>query len=139
MLCTAKRSNHPHPRTDERQRYATARNGTQRQLNGNGTQIETFGKRNVALNLGVRRKFEWPFIIANVTRAIIGAEFLGYYELLVDLRERRLIDAQTELFIVAGVTTTSDEKISAVSNNEPFTALLHEFVDITRPLPPSDR
>lgn len=52
----------------------------------NGTRIDTYGQRNITLNFGLRRKFDWPFTIANVTRAIIGADFLKHYGLMVDLQ-----------------------------------------------------
>lgn len=105
----------------------------------NGTKINTFGQKNLTLNLGLRRPFKWPFIVANVTRAIIGADFLEYFGLLVDLKQRKLIDSQTKLSTIANVTRTSDVRISTINTNDPYAALLYEFIDITRPLPAADR
>ncbi|GFU76391.1 hypothetical protein TNCV_2158981 [Trichonephila clavipes] len=38
----------------------------------NGTEIPTFGLKILTLDLGLRRPFQWPFIIAKVERGIIG-------------------------------------------------------------------
>lgn len=105
----------------------------------NGTCIQTYGQRNMTLNLGLRRKFVWPFIIANVTRAIIGADFLTHFGLIVDLKKRRLVDEHTKLSTIAEITKTSSEKISTINNHSPFADLLREFIDITRPMPAADR
>ncbi|GFX20268.1 peptidase A2 domain-containing protein [Trichonephila clavipes] len=42
----------------------------------NGTEIPTYGLKILTLDLGLRRPFQWPFIIAKVERGIIGADFL---------------------------------------------------------------
>ncbi|XP_059225766.1 uncharacterized protein LOC131997911 [Stomoxys calcitrans] len=42
--------------------------------------------------LGLNRKFIWNFIFASVNRPIIGADFLGHFALLVDVKNNRLID-----------------------------------------------
>lgn len=48
----------------------------------NGTTINTYGTINLELDLGLRRNFPWRFVIADVQKAIIGADFLAHYELL---------------------------------------------------------
>ncbi|CAB0043828.1 unnamed protein product [Trichogramma brassicae] len=64
----------------------------------NGTTIATYGQHSLTLNLGLRRPFEWAFtIIAGVDVAIIGADLLSHFGLLIDLRNRRLLDKQTSL------------------------------------------
>lgn len=62
----------------------------------NGSAIKTHGQRFIILSLGLRRTFTWPFVIADVTRPIIGADFLRHFDLLVDLQNRRLIDPLTK-------------------------------------------
>ncbi|KMQ82106.1 protease-like protein, partial [Lasius niger] len=49
----------------------------------NGTTIKTFGERLMKLDLGLRRVFHWPFIMAEVSQPIIGADFLREFGLLV--------------------------------------------------------
>jgi len=45
----------------------------------------------LTLNLG-RRVFKWKFCIVDVLHPILGADFLGHFALLVDLKNKRLID-----------------------------------------------
>lgn len=47
----------------------------------NGTPIKTYGEKLIALNLGLHRQYNWKFIIANVSMAILGADFLERYRL----------------------------------------------------------
>lgn len=42
----------------------------------NRTSIKTYGTQLYHMDLGLRRIFTWPFIIADVSQAIIGADFL---------------------------------------------------------------
>lgn len=128
------------PPTDKEKRQSINSNEQRCHLYAaNGTRIETYGQRNITLNLGLRRKFSWLFIVANVTRAIIGADFLEYFGILIDLKRRRLFDEHTKLSTHAGITQSSSEKISTVNIRGPFAALLREFIDITRPMPAADR
>ncbi|CAB0007951.1 unnamed protein product [Nesidiocoris tenuis] len=59
--------------------------------------INTYGERLLTLDLGLRRSFRWVFLVANVSHPIIGADFLRFFNLLVDLRERKIVDAETRL------------------------------------------
>jgi len=47
----------------------------------NQTVIHIYGKYITQLNLDLRRNFTWPFIIADVHTAIIGADFLSKFQL----------------------------------------------------------
>lgn len=53
----------------------------------NGTRIRTFGTKFVSIDLGLRRKFTWNFLIADVTLPIVGADFLAKFGILVDLKK----------------------------------------------------
>nr|VZI46866.1 unnamed protein product [Spirometra erinaceieuropaei] len=59
--------------------------------------IPTFGQRSITLDFGLRRIFRWVFILADVSVALIGADFLAQFNLLVDLRNRRLVDCVISL------------------------------------------
>lgn len=101
----------------------------------NGTPIKTYGFINLVLNLGLRRDFAWRFIVADVTKAIIGVDFLSFYSLVVDCRNQRLIDNCTTLSTPASPARRSDD-ISSVRvslGNSAFHNILREFPDITRP------
>ncbi|XP_018368250.1 PREDICTED: uncharacterized protein LOC108764483 [Trachymyrmex cornetzi] len=56
----------------------------------NGSTIYTYGTETLTLNFGLRRALTWRFVIADVARPIIGADFLAHYGLMVDLKNSRL-------------------------------------------------
>ena len=56
----------------------------------NSTSIPTFGTRSLTLTLGLRRTFRWPFIIADVRKPVLGADFLHHFNLLVDVKHHKL-------------------------------------------------
>ena len=58
----------------------------------NGTPIPTHGQRLVHLDLGLRRVFQWLFLLAEVNKPILGTDFLSHFNLLVDIRGKRLVD-----------------------------------------------
>ena len=60
----------------------------------NGTPIETFGTRPIRLTIG-HFSGSWPFILARVTRPILGADFLRSSGFLVDVRRKRLVQAES--------------------------------------------
>ena len=60
----------------------------------NGTPISSYGKKELSLTIG-RSSFRWPFLLAKVTRPKLGADFLGHSGLLVDVRHKRLVKADT--------------------------------------------
>lgn len=99
----------------------------------NGTPIKTFGKQIKTLNFGLRRQFIWEFLIADVTRPIIGADFLTKYGLLVDLKNKKLIDNVTKIEIDCISQQVVYEGISTIASNTTFAELLIEFKDLTVP------
>lgn len=99
----------------------------------NGTPIPTFGQRLVDVDLGLRRKFQWIFTVARVKHAILGADFLAYFNLLVDLRKRRLIDGETQLQTGGRITEMPSTGISTVQHDGEYTGILREYIDVTRP------
>ncbi|GFX84627.1 retrovirus-related Pol polyprotein from transposon 17.6 [Trichonephila clavipes] len=73
----------------------------------NNTKIPAYGMVRKELNLGLRRPFIWTFIIADVSSPIIGADFLKHFNLLIDLKKKRLSSYGLKLNIskcVFGVT-----------------------------------
>lgn len=101
----------------------------------NGTLISTYGHINMHLDLGLRRDFEWRFILADVTRPIIGVDFLGHYNLLVDCRNQRLVDGVTSLVVPAQhqLGTEAIESVRTTTEGTHYHQLLREYPDITRP------
>lgn len=63
----------------------------------NGSQINTYGQKLLRIDLGLKREFPFVFIIADVDKPIIGADFLAKFHLLVDVKNKSLLDNITKL------------------------------------------
>lgn len=106
----------------------------------NGTPIKVIGEQLIKLNLGLRREFCWPFVVADVTSPIIGADFIRHFDLLIDLRRARIIDNTTKLETLCN--TNSDDittEIKTYDRSSPYADILGEFVDITKLSPYGSR
>ena len=57
-------------------------------LAANGTPIPTYVSLSPTFNLGLHCTFQWIFVIADVKQAIIEANFLNLFNLLVDLKHK---------------------------------------------------
>lgn len=101
----------------------------------NNSVIHTYGITQLQLDLGLRRVFTWSFTIADVSKPIIGIDFLSFYGLLVDCKKQRLIDGITSLSVNALSSELPDDiaSIKAVTGESDFHAILREFPEITRP------
>lgn len=67
----------------------------------NGTSIRTYSTKFFSTDLGLRRKLTWNFLVADVSHALIGADFLAHFGLLVDLRNKALTGL-TEVILSMG-------------------------------------
>lgn len=97
----------------------------------NGTPIRIFGNKLLTVSLNLRRDFPFLFTVAAVDRPIIGADFLAKFGILVDLKNRKLIDKMTNCQVsgMSFSTDTPSTKVNLVSNK--FTLLLRKFPEIT--------
>ncbi|CAK9810898.1 Transposon Tf2-9 polyprotein [Anthophora plagiata] len=99
----------------------------------NGTPIATYGTKTLTLNLGLRRDFTWRFVVADVSKPIIGADFLAHFGLLVDIRNQRLID-QISTITSKGTPVQEDSpSVKTVHGGSVYHELLQRFPAITRP------
>ena len=80
----------------------------------NSTIIKTYGRKILTPNIGFRREFSWPFVIADVQTAIIGADFLSHYGLIIDLKKKRLIDPLTSMSTTGRVSIAVKYGISTI-------------------------
>lgn len=78
----------------------------------NGTLINTYGYKHLELDLGLRRNYTWKFVVADVSKAIIGVDFLSFYNLSVNCRHKRLVDNTTTLQTAA--TPARSDVISSI-------------------------
>ncbi|GFY76198.1 uncharacterized protein TNIN_173971 [Trichonephila inaurata madagascariensis] len=86
------------------------------------------------LDLGLRRQFTWSFIIANVSKAITGADFLKKFGLLVDLKRKCLIDPLTSLSSFGKIVTIPNFSLTTIVSSgydSSIAKLLSEFKEIT--------
>lgn len=99
----------------------------------NGSPIKTYGTITLNLDFGLKRIFTWNFIVADVTRPIIGVDFLASYGILIDIRNQKLISDNS----IVSVHGFKDDKLC--SEIKPTQAkgklahLLSKFTEITRP------
>lgn len=99
----------------------------------NNTSIKTYDSRFLYVDLGLRRRFSWRFLVADVTTAIIGADFLSFFALSVNLKNRHIVDETTKLTSTGGMVSPTLFGITTVDYNHPFRELLENYPEITRP------
>ncbi|GFV94129.1 retrovirus-related Pol polyprotein from transposon 17.6 [Trichonephila clavipes] len=99
----------------------------------NNTKIPAYGMVRKELNLGLRRPFIWTFIIADVSSPIIGADFLKHFNLLIDLKKKRLVDVETSLFTSCVFSNIVQPSILTVDAKISFKNILSEYPDLSNP------
>jgi len=95
----------------------------------NGTIVHSYGCITLRLDLGLRREFSCRF----VTGPSFGSDFLSFYDLLVDIRHRRLIDNVTNLAVIGTAVGTYGGHIKVLADSSRYHAMLLDFLDIIRP------
>ena len=100
----------------------------------NGYIIQTYGKKLLSLNLGRHLAFSWHFFTFDVTKLIIGADFLSNLYLLVDLNRKCLLNGRTDLTSPAiNAPVTDMNSIRAIKADAIYHNLLRTFTNITNP------
>lgn len=96
----------------------------------NGSPINTYGKKCIHVSFGLRRNFPWLFTIADVSRPIIGSDFLSHYNLLVDIRGRVLVDKATLLRTKGKLVNDPSTSVTVVGENNRFHQLIQTYADV---------
>lgn len=100
----------------------------------NGTHIKTFGLIQLKLNFGLRRDFQWNFVIADVESGIIGSDFLSHFNLLPDCSQGKLRDGKTGLSSFAELSAANQPSVRVISLPvSEYSTILSKFPSITRP------
>ena len=100
-------------------------------LAANGSSITTYGTRTLCLHFTFKT-YQWNFLLANVTRPLLGADFLHSHSLLVDLKGRWLVDAATFHSAPLNPSAFPAPNLGAISTStDQYDSLLEEFPDIT--------
>lgn len=98
----------------------------------NNTLIPTFGTKSVTVSLGLKRNFTWHFVIAQTDTAILGADFLHHFRLLIDLHGKKIIDTSTNLSYPGKLKLSSSDSVSTIDKNCKYFKLLEEYSAITK-------
>ena len=80
--------------------------------------------------------FKWVFIIADISKPILGADFLKHYGLLVDMHSQRLMSSLTQLKVQGMNSSVTSFLILLLLPKEPvseYKRILRDFPTITRP------
>ena len=102
-------------------------------LAANGSSIRTYGTRTLSLHFA-SNTYQWNFVVADVSRPLLGADFLRSNSLLVDLQGKRLVDAATFHSVPLSSTRVFAPCLDAISSStDQYNLLLAEFPDITTP------
>ncbi|GFW50181.1 transposon Tf2-6 polyprotein [Trichonephila clavipes] len=85
------------------------------------------------LNLGLRRPFICTFIIADVSSPIIGADFLKHFNLLIDLKKKKVGGCGNFSFHFLCFSNIVQPSILTVDANISFKNILSEYPDLSNP------
>ena len=99
----------------------------------NQTPITTYGFATMTVSLGLRRDYQWAFIIADVDQPILGADFLSHFDLLVDLKDSKLVDKYTTAKARGYCRTRDAPSIKVIESENPYFLLLKDFPELFRP------
>lgn len=99
----------------------------------NGSSIATYGQQQMQLDLGLRRPFDWEFILADVNTPIIGADLISHYDLLIDLKRGRLIDNVTKLETTCFQRPCRLSSIKTFDETASYADILREYSEVTKP------
>ena len=98
----------------------------------NHSPIPTYGQISRSQDLELRRN-TWIFTVADLPYPILGSDFLHHFNLLVDMRKRRLIDGNTEHSVTGYKANTSP--ISPVffiaATGDRYQILLRSYPELT--------
>ena len=90
----------------------------------NGTKIPTYGEKLLDVNLGMRRKFVWPFIIADVKYPILGADFLSNFNLSISLYNKSVLDENTGIVYKVDCVKAPQQTVCSATQG-PHTEILN--------------
>jgi len=86
------------------------------------------------LDLGLRKQFRYTFIMVNVTRCILGADFLTHFNLQINLKRKQLLeDGVTHLTIPLATSLKVNDHIQGVSliiHNTAYSDLLKKYTEL---------
>ena len=98
-------------------------------LSADGSTIRVHGEFSTDIVLHkLRRRYFWTFIMADTTRAILGADFLAHHKLLIDCGKGLLMDPITELSVQTKVVPKTNSAFR-VSNTFSFPSAVQSLIE----------
>ena len=106
--------------------------------NASGAAIKTHGEISIQLDVSLlHRSFQWSVIIADIAHPILGVDFLVANSLLVDCKNRTLIDSITNHKVCLSHSDACDQSsfsINAYSVDPRALNILNKYPVLTSPL-----
>ncbi|CAE1269213.1 unnamed protein product [Acanthosepion pharaonis] len=105
----------------------------------NGSTIETYGTKELTLNINIRRDLKWSFTVADVRIPLLGADFLAHYNLAVHMKTRTLSDNTSSIKITGIPSSYNTTRISVATQHDPrYVEILRRYKHLTQPIKPTD-
>ena len=107
----------------------------------NDSIINTYGTKDLLLNFSLKRSLSWQFHIPDAPNPILGADCLNHFGLIVDIRQRKLIDPFSNTFAIGSFRLADNPLASILSHALPYHKILFDFPQITgaKPSKPMQR
>lgn len=97
----------------------------------NESKIKTYGSKHFELDFGFKKLYPFWLTVADLSHPILGVDFLERYGLLVDVKNRRLIDTTTSTSIKGLPCPGSSIGVTTTSKNSPYSELLLKYPNLT--------
>ena len=95
-----------------------------------GSRILTYGYKSMRLSFA-GSTYKWDFIVADVSIPIIGADFLANFNLLVNVANRRLVNAST-LASTAVAAAPADLAPKVADSSDAYSSLKLSYPEVFR-------
>ena len=80
-----------------------------------GNYLKVFGETFLELtNRKLRRSFRWNFVVAAVTKPILGADFLAHFDIQVDCKNQTLIDGTTGVSVITHISERDPTQVTPI-------------------------
>ena len=98
----------------------------------NGSTCRSFGTRKLKFTVD-GRVFLWPFVIAEVTQPLLGADFLCDKVLMVDLKGKGLVESTTFRSWQLQLSDVAPQRLHYFGRENDYAAILSSFPDLLTP------
>lgn len=88
----------------------------------NGSSITTYGTLTARIQLN-NTSYKW-----DIPKAIIGADFLAHFRLMVDVTHRRLVNSQSNEVINGYISTVSSSSIYMINPDNKYADIIHQYL-----------